>query len=89
MDISKFYEYCNELSDDSFPLAVRMKYKYSNEIEYTESDEVLDIGYGSGIGRDYIWFNDWYEGQQDVKIIAWLSITDALDEFTTDSYSDS
>lgn len=53
---------------------VYLKYKYSQEEEWTFSKEILEVDmYADGC---YVWLNDWYEGQQDVEILGCIAISD-------------
>ena len=48
---------------------VTIAYKYDFEKEYTEETEILwweDHG--------FVWDNDWWEGQQDVKLCGFMPI---------------
>lgn len=51
---------------------VRLKYKYEQETEYTVSNEVLDFSPDYG----YVWLNDWFEGQQNVEVVAFINVDD-------------
>lgn len=73
MTLDEFYDLVDDLKVDRFPLIVKLKYKYYHETEYTVSTEILDY-----YDDMYIWVNDWYEGQQDIQVIAWISAEDAI-----------
>lgn len=48
---------------------IYLRYKYDYEKEWTYSIEAADCGFPIGL----TWFNDWWEGQQDVEYIAMSS----------------
>lgn len=53
--------------------AVKVKYKYSFESSYTVSWEVFCL---CDDGKSLIWFNDWYEGQDDIEFLEIISDED-------------
>lgn len=69
MTIDQFYKYIsNNLCEDYI---VRLAYKYSHSREdYYISNEVCSVDMSGNI----IWFNDWDEGQDDIKVIAWCPV---------------
>lgn len=73
MTLDEFYDLIDNLKVDRFPIIVKLKYKYDHEIDYTISTEILDY-----YDDMYIWVNDWYEGQQDIQVITWISAEDAI-----------
>ncbi len=48
---------------------IRIAYKYSDEINYTVSNEVA-----STTENMIEWLNDWNEGQQDIIVLGWCDI---------------
>ena len=52
---------------------VRLKYKYDWEKDYTISNEYLEY---NGNDDNWIWLNDWNEGQTDVEVIGYIDIDD-------------
>lgn len=54
---------------------VSIAYKYSFEKTYTNSIEVFCVHFDQ-----IIWFNDWYEGQEDVLVGVVVPITQAYKE---------
>lgn len=74
MTLDAFYDQVDKLKVDRFPIIVKLKYKYDHETEYTVSTEILDY-----YDDMYIWVNDWYEGQQNIQVIAWISAEDVID----------
>ena len=73
MSLDKFYDLVDKLKADRFPLIVKLKYKYNHETEYTVSTEILDY-----YDDMHIWVNDWYEGQQDIQVLTWITAEDAM-----------
>lgn len=51
---------------------VSMRYKYSNEEEWEYSNEYLEVD--TSVDGNYVWLNDWNEGQEDVEILGAISI---------------
>lgn len=51
---------------------VYLKYKYDYEEEYIYTAQPCSITWGGN--TVIIWFNDWWEGQQDVKYISIMAI---------------
>lgn len=70
MTLEKFFEklYSQETRDDYL---VRLKFKYDWEDEYEEHNEFLETCNG-----DYMWLNDWCEGQTDVEVIGYIAVPD-------------
>ena len=54
-------------------MLVHVAYKYSHEKQYTYSNELLlfDVHYANY----YCWYNDWYEGQEDVIFLEFMPIS--------------
>lgn len=52
---------------------VRIGYKYDYEKEYFIDNEYLFCDNG-----DYVWLNDWDEGQEDVILIGIISVDDVF-----------
>ena len=53
---------------------VSMRYKYSHERKWTQSNEVLEVD--MSVDGNYVWLNDWDEGQEDVEILGCIPISD-------------
>lgn len=54
---------------------VRVKYKHLYEDYYTYSNEFL--AYDPQI-IDYVWLNDWNEGEDDCYVVAWVRLEDVF-----------
>lgn len=72
-------EFFNELNKEemAYDYIVRIKYKYSFETEDTISNEYLFWDYEVD---DYVWFNDWFEGQQNVEVLDYISLDDVFNK---------
>lgn len=72
MTLNEFFEEIDkeEIIEDYI---VRIKYKYSFEPDddYIISNEFLFWDCECG---GYVWFNDWYEGQQNVEVLHYISL---------------
>ena len=53
---------------------VRMKYKYSWEDKWICSNEYLEVD--TSVDGNYVWLNDWNEGQEDVEILGCVDVDD-------------
>ena len=61
---------------------VKLRYRYGHEKEWTVSNEILEY-YADSKGENYIWLNDWFEGQQWVEIMGFMPIEDVdVPEYT-------
>ena len=54
-------------------MIVHIRYKYDFESVYQEANELLlfDPCYD----HYYCWYNDWYEGQQDIQFLEFIPIS--------------
>ena len=71
MTLDKFYKKIEQLNlrED---LIVKIAYKYKWEKDYTFTNEYLQY---IPCRDDWEWLNDWNEGQQDVKVIGFISMS--------------
>lgn len=53
---------------------VYMRYKYSWETDWTYANEILMVD--TNVPDDYVWLNDWFEGQQDIEILGCIPINE-------------
>lgn len=61
---------------------VKLRYRYGWEKEWTVSNEILEY-YADSKSENYIWLNDWFEGQQWVEIMGFMPIEDVdVPEYT-------
>lgn len=79
MTLEDFYKRIDE-SGIIQDYIVRIKYKYTweTEDEYTIENEIY---FWDGETGDYMWFNDWYEGQQNVEVLEYISLDDVFNEW--------
>lgn len=70
ISLDDFMSRLDEL-EDCGEYIVRLAYKYDWEKEYTISNECLSVG-----SHCTCWFNDWNEGQTDVRVLGYVT-TDA------------
>ena len=71
MKLNEFFEM---LDADDFPRTdyiVLLKYKYDWEKEYTVENEYLEY---DGNHDEWVWLNDWNEGQTDVEVLGYIDI---------------
>jgi len=71
MTLDEFMKFIRTQPIDDY--IVRIQYKYNHEDNYTYTNEYL-YAYISTSGINYIWIDDWYEGQEDVTIIGFIPI---------------
>lgn len=72
MKESDFYEWLEtQPVEDKI---VSIKYKYSHEKEWTQSNEILEVDLS--YEDVYVWLDDWDEGQQDIEILGCISVSD-------------
>lgn len=67
MSREQFFKWLDEQPIDD--KIVRIRYKYSIDREWTYSNEVLEF-----CDSDYVWLNDWWEGQEEVEILGCISL---------------
>lgn len=54
---------------------VKLRYRYDYEKEWTVTNEILEY-YADSKSENYIWLNDWFEGQQWVEIMGFIPVED-------------
>lgn len=76
LELSEFAIYMKGSVPEDY--IVRMAYRYSeNKEDFHISNEVMSVDCDGNI----IWFNDWDEGQDEVKIIAWCTVDEAFNSW--------
>lgn len=65
MTLSQFDSFLKHMTHAE-TMIVRLRYKYSYDTEWTTVNEILEYENG-----DYIWNNDWNEGQEDIEILGY------------------
>ena len=73
MSLDELFKILDTLPHIKTPLIVRLQYKYDFEKEYTESNEILE--FDTNI-NDWVWLNDWDEGQNDIRVMWWVAVDD-------------
>lgn len=73
MKLDDFFKFLAKFPVDDY--VVRLKLKYDDEKDYRYTNEILEFD-----GDDYVWSNDWDEGQQDVEVIGYMPVSD-IDTF--------
>ena len=58
---------------------VHLKYRYEHELNFTESVEVLENEDGN-----FIWLNDWDEGQTDVYVVNAIPLAEVFEYIAND-----
>lgn len=71
MTIQQFNEYTKCLTREDY--VVKILLKYDHESLYRHTNEILEYDYESD---NFIWLNDWHEGEQDVIIAGIWAIND-------------
>ena len=66
-------EFFDLIKNDWDDYIVRLAYKHDWEKEYTISNQLLEWDYSD---EDYIWLNDWNEGESDVYVIGFIKVSD-------------
>lgn len=54
-------------------MIVEVRYKYSNETEWTIDNEILECCDGQ-----YTWKHDWWEGQEDVEYTGIIPVSSVI-----------
>lgn len=73
MKLDNFFKLLYTLPVDDY--VVRLKLKYDDDNDYRYTNEILEFD-----GDDYIWSNDWDEGEQDVEVIGYIAVSE-IDRF--------
>lgn len=71
ISLNYFFKLLKTLPVDNY--IVRLKLKYDHEKDYSYSNELLLYD-----GSDYYWDNDWDEGQQDIQVIGYISVSEVF-----------
>lgn len=69
MTLEQFFKKLDTLPRNDY--IVLLAYKYDWEKEYMVSNEILEY---YGTRDEYVWLNDWNEGQQDVKVLGFINV---------------
>ena len=74
MKLDDFFKFLYKLPVDDY--VVRLKLKYDHEKDYQYTNELLIYDGSDYEGSIYHWDNDWDEGQQDVDVIGYISVSE-------------
>lgn len=72
MPLEDFFNMLNDMPIE--PYIVTLEYKYDHEDTYTIENQILDVD----VSGDYVWLNDWNEGQEDVKVFGFIALSNVL-----------
>jgi len=70
MTIEEFNKYIRKQPLQTY--IVEIKLKYNHETEYRYTNEILIVENGC----DYVWLQDWNEGEEDVEILNCVALND-------------
>ena len=80
MKIDDFLKLLYKLPVDDY--VIRLKLKYDHEKDYQYTNELLIYDGSDYEGSIYHWDNDWDEGQQDVEVIGYISVSEIFYFYT-------
>lgn len=69
MKLDDFFKFLAKLPVDDY--VVRLKLKYDDEKDYRYTNEILEFD-----DDNYLWANDWNEGEQDVQVLGYMPISE-------------
>lgn len=69
MKLEQFYN----MADKNHDYIVKLKYKHDCEKEYHITNEVCSYYYEE---YQWIWFNDWCEGETDIEVLDYCPVED-------------
>ena len=70
MTIEEFNKYIRKQPLQTYIVEIKLKYQHEKEYRYT--NEILSVENGC----DYVWLNDWHEGEEDVEILNCVALND-------------
>lgn len=70
ISLDEFFKIIENKQEDYI---VKLAYKHNWEKDYHISNEVLEYDYSD---NDYIWLNDWNEGETDIYVLGYIKISD-------------
>ena len=76
MTLDKLYEILDKPTTVHQDYIVKLKYRYSFETKYTIENQILEYDPSANLLGDYVWLHDWYEGQDDVKVLGYIAVRD-------------
>lgn len=76
MTLDELFEILNKPTTVHQDYIIKLMYKYSFETKYTIENQILEYDPNANLSGDYIWLNDWHEGQDDVKVLGYIAVRD-------------
>lgn len=73
MTLDELFEILNKPTTIHQDYIVKLMYKYSFETKYTIENQILEY---DGSENEYVWLDDWNEGQDDVKVLGYIAVQD-------------
>lgn len=73
MTLDELFEILNKSTTIHQDYIVKLKYRYSFEEQYTIENQILEY---DGSENEYIWLDDWNEGQDDVEVLGYIAVQD-------------
>lgn len=73
-------EFINEINEKEYytTYIVQLAYRYDWQTDYTISNEILEWEWEL---NDWLWQNDWNEGQKDVKVCNYVTLDEVFDDY--------
>ena len=73
MTLDELFEILNKPTTTHQDYIIKLKYRYSFEEKYTIENQILEY---DGSENEYIWLDDWDEGQDDVEVLGYIAVQD-------------
>lgn len=74
MTLEKFFEVLDKLPREDY--IVRMAAWYDHDPKPHQGELFNEILEYDGNEDQYVWLNDWYEGQQNINVIGFVAVSD-------------
>lgn len=71
MSKEEFEKMLDKMAPQDYVVKIRLKYK--SDLTWTYTNQVLSYD-GEGGMHSMVWLNDWWEGQEDVEILACVPV---------------
>lgn len=74
MTLEKFFEVLDKLLREDYIVRMAAWYDFDPKPHQGELfNEILEY---DGNNDQYVWLNDWYEGQQNIKVIGFVAVSE-------------
>ena len=73
MTLDELFKILNKPTTIHQDYIVKLKYRYSFEERYTIENQILEY---DGSKDEYVWLDDWNEGQDDVEVLGYIAVQD-------------